>query len=61
MLQHAQLPSLVAATLSLIVLTKVGSVPIRLVGAIVSIVPAAGNAANEALGRAANAIDDVPI
>lgn len=50
-----------AAGVTLVVLTKLVSVPMRLVGAIVSIVPVAGNVANDAIGKAANAVDDVPI
>lgn len=61
MRHQAKRSSLVVATLTFVVLTKLVSVPMRLVGAIVSIVPIAGNAANDAIGAAANAVDDVPI
>lgn len=52
---------LIAATVTLIVLTKLVSVPMRLAGAIVSIVPVAGNMANDVIGEAANAVDELPI
>jgi hypothetical protein len=47
--------------ISFVVLTKLVSVPMRLAGAIVSIVPVAGNVVNDAIGDAANAVDAVPI
>jgi hypothetical protein len=53
--------TILAAAFSLVVLTKLVSVPMRLAGAVVSIVPVAGNVVNDAIGRAANAVDDVPI
>jgi hypothetical protein len=43
------------------VLTKVVSVPMRLAGAVVSIVPVAGDAAHEAIDEAAAAVDDIPL
>jgi hypothetical protein len=49
------------ATVAFAFLTKLVSVPTRLVGAIVSIVAIAGNSANDAIGAAANAVDDVPV
>lgn len=52
---------LIAATVTLVVLTKLVSVPMRLAGAIVSIVPVAGNMVNDAIGEAANAVDEIPI
>lgn len=42
-------------------LTKIVSVPMRAVGAVVSIIPAAGNQAHDAIDAAADAVDDVPI
>jgi hypothetical protein len=54
-------PRVLAAAFTLVVLTKLVSVPMRLAGAIVSIVPVAGNLANDAIGKAANVVDDVPI
>jgi hypothetical protein len=43
------------------VLTKIASVPMRLGGAVVSIVPVAGNTAHDAIDEAADAVDDIPI
>jgi hypothetical protein len=43
------------------VLTKIVTVPMRLVGAVVSIIPIAGNVAHDAIDEAADIIDKVPI
>ena len=43
------------------VLTKVVSVPMRLGGAVVSIVPGVGNSVHDAIDTAADTVDDVPI
>lgn len=43
------------------VFTKVVSVPMRLGGAVVSIVPGVGNTAHDAIDKAAEVVDDVPI
>ena len=43
------------------VLTKIASVPMRLGGAVVSIVPGVGNTAHDAIDKAAETVDDVPI
>ena len=43
------------------VLTKVITVPLRIGGAVISIVPVAGNTAHDAIDEAADIIDDVPI
>ena len=43
------------------ILTKIVSVPMRVVGAVVSIVPVAGNTAHDAIDKAAEIVDDVPI
>jgi hypothetical protein len=43
------------------VLTKVVSVPMRLGGAVVSIVPVVGNEVDDSIDTAADAVDDVPI
>ncbi|TMB21086.1 MAG: hypothetical protein E6J71_08855 [Deltaproteobacteria bacterium] len=59
--QHAKLHTVVALSFTFVVLTKLVSVPMRLAGAIISIVPVAGNVANDAIGKAANLVDDVPI
>jgi hypothetical protein len=54
---------LAAATflLSGCVLTKIATVPMRVVGAAVSIVPVAGNTAHDVIDDAAETVDDVPI
>ena len=43
------------------VLTKVATVPMRIGGAVVSIVPGVGNSAHDGIDSAAEAIDDIPI
>ncbi len=43
------------------VFTKVVSVPMRLGGAVISIVPGVGNTAHDAIDKAADGVDDVPI
>ncbi len=50
-----------ASTLSGCFLTKIVTVPMRVVGAVVSIVPVAGNTANDVIQGAANTVDDIPI
>ncbi|MGR8980000.1 MAG: DUF6726 family protein [Gammaproteobacteria bacterium] len=54
---------LVVATLVLqgCVLTKIATVPMRLGGAVVSIVPVAGNPAHDAIDETAELVDEVPI
>lgn len=52
---------LLAFALQGCLLTKVVSVPMRLGGAVISIVPGAGDAAHDALDTAADAVDSVPI
>ena len=42
------------------VLTKIASVPMRLGGAVVSIVPGVGNTAHDAIDEAADAVDEFP-
>ena len=42
-------------------LTKIVTVPMRLVGAVVSIVPVAGNTAHEAIDEAAEMVDEIPL
>jgi hypothetical protein len=51
----------VASILHGCVLTKIASVPMRLGGAVVSIVPGVGNSAHDAIDNAASTVDDVPI
>ena len=58
---RAKLQTVVALSFTLVVLTKVVSAPMRLAGAIISITPVAGSVANDAIGKAANPADDVPI
>ena len=43
------------------VLTKLVSVPMRLGGAVISIIPAVGNTAHDSIDKAAEIVDDVPI
>ena len=43
------------------VLTKVVTVPMRLGGAVISIVPGVGNTVHDAIDKAAETVDDVPI
>lgn len=49
------------ASLSGCFLTKVVTVPMRVVGAVVSIIPVAGNTANDVIQGAANTVDDIPL
>lgn len=42
------------------VLTKIVTVPMRLAGAVVSIIPVAGNTAHEVIDEAAEAVDELP-
>jgi hypothetical protein len=42
-------------------LTKIVSVPMRLGGAVTSIVPVVGNTAHDAIDKAAKVVDEVPI
>ena len=50
-----------AFSLSGCFLTKLVTVPMRVSGAVISIVPQVGNTADEAIDEAADVIDDVPI
>lgn len=50
-----------AFSLSGCFLTKIVTVPMRVVGAVVSIVPVAGNMGNDAIQAAANTVDDIPL
>ena len=43
------------------VLTKVVTVPMRVTGAVVSIVPGVGNTVHDGIDKAAGVVDDVPI
>lgn len=42
------------------VLTKVATVPMRIVGGVVSVVPVAGNTAHDAIDEVADQVDDLP-
>lgn len=52
---------LIAMTLSGCVLTKLVTVPMRIGGAIISIIPVAGNNAHDAIDKAADEVDDINI
>ena len=43
------------------VLTKLVTVPMRVAGAVISIVPVVGNTAHDGIDTAADVVDDVPI
>jgi len=43
------------------ILTKLVTVPMRLGGAVISIIPAVGNSAHDAIDEAAGIVDDVPL
>jgi len=43
------------------VLTKVVTVPMRVGGAVISVVPVAGNTAHDAIDKAAETVDKVPL
>ena len=55
------LSSLIVVFTSGCLLTKIVTVPMRLVGAVVSIVPVAGNTAHEAIDEAAEMVDEIPL
>lgn len=50
-----------AAALSGCLLTKLVTVPMRVTGAAVSIVPVAGDAAHEVIDQAASTVDKIPL
>ena len=50
-----------AVSLSGCLLTKIVTVPMRVVGAVVSIVPIAGDTAHEAIDETAELIDEFPL
>ncbi len=41
--------------------TKLVSVPMRLTGAVISVIPVAGNSAHDAIDEAADLVDELPI
>jgi len=51
---------LLVICLSGCVFTKIVTVPMRLAGAVVSIIPVAGNTAHEVIDEAAEAVDELP-
>ncbi len=52
--------AVMAAALNGCVLTKIVSVPLRVVGAAVSVVPVTGNVAHGAIDKVAEAVDALP-
>ncbi len=52
---------LLALLLQGCVLTKLVSVPMRVTGAVISIIPVAGNTAHDGIDTAADAVDDLPL
>jgi hypothetical protein len=42
-------------------LTKVATVPMRVTGAIISVVPVVGNSADDMIDKAADIVDEVPL
>ena len=55
------LSALIVVFASGCLLTKIVTVPMRLVGAVVSIIPVAGNTAHEAIDEAAEMVDEIPL
>ena len=53
--------SLVFLFISGCVLTKVVTVPMRVAGAVVSVIPVVGDGVDSALGASADVIDSIPI
>lgn len=43
------------------VITKVVTVPMRVTGAVISIIPGVGNSIDSSIDKAADVVDDVPI
>jgi len=52
---------LVATQLSGCLLTKLITVPMRVTGAVISIIPGPGNTVHDVIDGAAETVDDVPI
>lgn len=52
---------LIASQLSGCLFTKVVTVPMRVSGAVISIIPVAGNTAHDTIDKAADVVDDVPL
>ena len=53
--------TLIALYLSSCVFTKVVTVPIRITGAVISVIPVVGDGVNSVLGASADVIDAIPI
>lgn len=53
--------ALLALLLQGCVLTKIVSVPMRLGGAVISIIPVVGNTAHDGIDTAADTVDDLPL
>jgi|TARA_B110000285_G_C14874575_1_gene490851 hypothetical protein len=52
---------LLCVSLSGCFLTKVVTVPMRVVGAVASIVPVVGNSVDQSIEAVADAVDDIPL
>ncbi|NJC88616.1 MAG: hypothetical protein FIB02_08805 [Desulfuromonas sp.] len=52
---------IIATLLSGCVLTKIVSVPMRVGGAVISIIPVVGNTAHDGIDTAADVVDDLPL
>ncbi len=52
---------LIALLLQGCVFTKLATVPMRLGGAVISIVPVVGNPVHDSIDKAAEVVDDIPI
>ena len=53
--------ALISLYLSGCVLTKVVTVPMRVTGSVISVIPVVGDAIDEVLGQSADVIDAIPI
>lgn len=52
---------MIALLLQGCVLTKLVTVPMRVTGAVLSIIPVVGNSAHDGIDEAAEIVDDVPL
>ena len=55
------MPIIILLILSGCVLTKVVTVPMRVGGAVISIIPVAGNTVHSAIDESAELIDEIPL
>jgi len=53
--------ALISLYLSGCVLTKVATVPMRVTGSVISVIPVVGDGIDEVLGQSADIIDAIPI